>query len=232
MKSIVFILILLVPAFSILMAQPARNAAERAGDRTQVAVGKAQMERDRQELESFRSKALEFESAWESGDKAKMASLKDDLLSDMKREIAQGEAKKRQDVREVAGSKSEVRSERREVRSDRRKVAAPGHHPGERAGLAADRVDRADDRKDLSDDRRDYANQAALLARQKEILSKLENFTFSREAGMVEKGVGNKALIKEFTATMEADIAFTRRELGEDRGEIREDRRETRDDRR
>lgn len=232
MKKTTIILSLILPVYTASMAQPARNRAERTGDREQVAVGKAQLERDSQELETFKSKLLEFESAWEKGDNARISILKNDLINDMKREISQGEAKKRQDVREVAGSKSEVRSERREVRTDRRRVAAPGHRPGERAELAADRIDRADDRKDLSDDRRDYANQAVLLARQKEILSKLENFTFSREAGMAEKAVGNKALIKEFAATMEADIAFTRKELLEDRGEIREDRRETRDDRR
>jgi hypothetical protein len=213
-------------------AQPVRNAAERAQGRAQINAGNAIIERDAMELEQYKTKLTDFSSAWENVNIQQIEAIKSDLIVQMRREVEQGEAKKRQDQREITGSRSEVRSDRREVRYDRRDMLTPDGDSGERKDLNADRLDRAGDKRDLRDDQKDFANQAALLARQKKILSEIENHTFTLTKEVSGADAEKRALLSEFQRSMEADLAFTRRELGEDRTEQMEDRRETRDDRR
>lgn len=212
-------------------AQAIRNAAERTADHKQIAQGKQQLERDRQELEAFNAKTAEFHDAAAAREPGLAKAIHESLCSDMRREIEQSKAKYYQDKKEVAASRSEVRSGRREIQQSRRDFATSGNTGDDRRDLKRDRLNKMDDKQDKRDDIRDREAQQARLNRQETILRIIEALNFS-DASVFEKIAANKHLLNEFAETMSADIAATERELGEGRRELREDRRESRDGRR
>lgn len=213
-------------------AQAVRNAAEAKDNRQDMVGGAAMLDRDLEELESFKATVTQFENAWERKDLADVTRLKAQIENDMLREINQSQRKLRGDNQEVLESRSELRSESREVRYDRRDRRTIDGDVGDGRDLRADRRDRRDDRGDLKDDASDYMDQTQLLDRQKEIYNSLKAFNFSFTTNTMEAAAAQRVMIREFIGTMETDIRFTRQELGEDKGEIYEDRSERRDDKR
>ena len=192
-----------------IQAQVVRNKLERADDRRDLVVDKAQLERDIKEVAAFKADLANIETAWKAGDANKVNAIKNQLVASMKREIEQSENKLKQDKHEVKESNSEIRSDNREIRRDR------------------------DDIRDRNDDVRDANAQAARLANQKQIYETLKAYHFANlGTASNEEARNKKALMNAFLVTMENDLKATRAELGEDVGELREDRRETRDDRR
>jgi hypothetical protein len=232
MKTIILLLTFIIVFIFTVTAQTVRNTVERTGDRREIATGKDQLERDQEELLEFRASYNKLEEAWTRRDIDQVNSIKKDLVESMKREIQQSKAKLGQDKREISKSNSEVRSDRRENAYNRRDIRTTDSDVGDRRDMQADRRDTRDDRRDASDDRKDFANQVEILMTQERIYEALRTFNFVADEPSREKATTNKALIKEFIDTMEADIWFTKIELGEDKSELREDRRETRDDRR
>ncbi|MEO1262919.1 MAG: hypothetical protein AAFZ15_29190 [Bacteroidota bacterium] len=209
-----------------------QNAKERIQNRSQIAEGKKNLERDTRELAAFKAKTTAFETAFQNRNLELVRKLKMDLLTDMKREIEQGKVKAAQARREVAQSSAEVRSERREIRRNvEDSNTTRRDRQDDKRDMARDRINKADDKADRRDDIRDQKAIVERVEKQSKILQTLTAYTFSLEDGVLEKAIANKALIAEFTRTMEADIVATKQELGEDVRENREDRRETRDDR-
>ncbi len=213
-------------------AQAVRNAAEAKENRKDIVVDKAMLDRDLEELAGFKATVNQFENAWERKDLAEVTRLKALIENDMLREINQSQRKLREDNQEVLESRSELRSESREVRYDRRDRRTVDGDLGDNRDLRADRRDRRDDRGDLRDDANDYMDQTQLIDRQKEIYNSLKAFSFSFTTNTMEAAAAQRLMVNEFIGTMETDIRFTRRELGEDKVEIYEDRGERRDDKR
>jgi hypothetical protein len=215
-------------------AQVVRNHVERADDRRDLAVDKAQLERDIKEVAAFKADMASIQTAWKAGDVNQVNASKNQLVASMKREIEQSENKLKQDKHEVKESNSEIRSDNREIQRDRNDTRARNDGPDRRddaRDLARDKGDRRDDVRDRNDDVRDANAQAARLTNQKRIYGILKAYNFANlgEASK-EEAATKRAMIKEFLVTMENDLAATQREIGEDKGELREDRRETRDD--
>ena len=219
-----------------IQAQVVRNKLERADDRRDLVVDKAQLERDIKEVAAFKADLANIETAWKAGDANKVNAIKNQLVASMKREIEQSENKLKQDKHEVKESNSEIRSDNREIRRDRDDIRDRNDGPDRRddaRDLARDKVDRRDDVRDRNDDVRDANAQAARLANQKQIYETLKAYHFANlGTASNEEARNKKALMNAFLVTMENDLKATRAELGEDVGELREDRRETRDDRR
>lgn len=105
MKNIIFLLLALFLTSDIVTAQARRNAAEASQNQKAMAANEAQLERDLGELESFKTKLAQFETAFTNKDVAKVATLKTDLLTDMQREISQSEKK----IAQSASKKKERR---------------------------------------------------------------------------------------------------------------------------
>jgi len=210
-----------------------RNVIERSDDRKDLAVDKAQRERDEKEIAAFNSHLTAIEVAWKGGDANNVNALKNQLVAAMKREIEQSENKAKQDNREIRESNSEIRSDNREIRGDRKDSRHGNDRADDARDKARDKVDRRDDVRDKNDDVRDRNEQVARLARQKNIYETLKAYNFANlgDASASEAGT-KKALMNEFLQTMEKDLAETREEVGEDKKELHEDRKETRDDRR
>ena len=196
-------------AMSALIVSAQRNLVERADDRNDIAVDRAQKERDQKEIAAFQADLTAIEAAWKAGDANKVNALKNQLVAAMKREIEQSENKLAQD--------------RKEVRVDARDDARD---------KARDKADRRDDIRDKGDDVNDKTEQAGRLARQKNIFETLKAYHFAN-LGEFSKGEAatKRMLVNEFLETMQRDLAETYEEISEDKRELREDRRETRDDR-
>ena len=220
-------------AMTALIASAQRNLVERADDRKDIAVDKAQRERDEKEIVAFKADLALIENAWRAGDANKVNALKNQLVAAMKREIEQSENKLRQDNKEIREDNAEIRSDNREIRRDRVDSRRGNDVADDARDKARDKANRRDDVADKMDDKNDRNEQAGRLARQKNIYETLKAYHF---ANLGEFSVGEAAtkrmLANEFLETMERDLAETREEVREDKGELREDRRETRDDRR
>lgn len=211
---------------SIANAQGIRNTKEALDNRKAIKTGTSQLEKDYLQLKSFKFKVNAFENAFINHNRKKVKVLKADILSDMKREIAQSERKIKQDQQEIKQSKRELVASKREVQYSRRNAST--------RALVDDIRDKNDDKRDLKDDIRDLQDQIARTNRQKEIYKKIKSYNFlaKQKASGKQKLMVNTKLLREFTATMEADIAATKKEIKEDKREIYEDRRERREDRR
>jgi len=197
-----------------------------------MAENQAQLERDIQELEAFKTRLTQFEVAFKAQKAPLVASLRTELLTDMQREIEQSERKIAQDQREVGQSRNEAAGSQREVNRSKVDRKTPDRDMGDGRDVRDDRRDKRDDQRDSADDRKDLEQQIARTNRQKEIGAALQAFTFSLEPSMREKAMATIALLREFETTMEQDIAATKAEIQEDKRESMEDSRERKEDRR
>ncbi|MEL6133883.1 MAG: hypothetical protein AAFR59_11020 [Bacteroidota bacterium] len=213
-------------------AQVRRNSMEARQNQQAMSANKAQLDRDEKELKEFTAKLTQFEMAFRTKNVAQVADLKKRLLLDMQREIQQSENKIAQDRREVSQSQSEKAASSRELNRSRYDRATPDRDKGDARDVRDDRRDKKGDRRDVADDRNDLSRQIARTNRQKEIYTKLQAFTFSFEPSVQEKAIAYKALLQEFSATMEKDIVATKAEIQEDKVEALEDSRERREDKR
>ncbi|MEM7104454.1 MAG: hypothetical protein AAF502_15060 [Bacteroidota bacterium] len=198
----------------------------------EMAVNKAQLDRDVKELKAYQAKVAEFETAFANKNGSKVVTIKADLISMMQREIEQSEKKIAQDKQEMARSKFEVADSKRETKRSRFDLVTPDNDAKDARDLRDDRRDLKDDQRDAMDDKSDLEQQIARTQRQKQIYTTLQAFTFSFEGSIHEKAMMNKALLIEFADTMEQDIATTKAEIAEDKREAIEDRRERKEDRR
>ncbi|CAM1344862.1 hypothetical protein [Tenacibaculum amylolyticum] len=224
--------LLLAVSITSVSAQIGTNTREAVDNTKAMIANKQQLKKDVAQLHSFKKKIAAFEDAFISNDRKQIKRLKADILSDMKREIAQSERKIKQDQIELRQSKRELNNSRREARNSRRDVAWKNTRKNRR-DLRDDKRDKRDDLRDKNDDVRDLKAQVARTARQKDIMKTIKayNYLAKRKSGK-HKLVTNSNLLNEFAKTMEADIKATKLEIAEDKREIREDRRERREDRR
>jgi hypothetical protein len=223
----------LIFAMTALIVSAQRNLVERADDRNDIAVDRAQKERDQKEIVAFRADLTAIEAAWKAGDANKVNALKNQLVAAMKREIEQSENKLAQDRKEVRENNAEIRSDNCEIRRDNRDSRVGVDARDDARDKARDKADRRDDIRDKGDDVNDKNEQAGRLARQKNIFETLKAYHFAN-LGEFSKGEAatKRMLVNEFLETMQRDLAETYEEISEDKRELREDRRETRDDRR
>lgn len=231
-KSVLISSFLVLLTAQLSWGQVRRNTAEASQNQKAMAANQAQLERDQNELMVFKAKLAQFETAIANNAIPKVAALRTDLLSDMQREIEQSENKIAQDKRELGQSKSEVAASSRETGRSRVDRRTPDGDIGDGRDLRDDRRDKKDDQRDAMDDRNDLERQIGRTRRQKEIYAGLKAFTFSPEPSAREKVMAHIALLREFSATMEKDIAATQAEIKEDKRESVEDSRERREDRR
>jgi hypothetical protein len=213
--TLILLLSVLIP--SVLFAQAARNLKERAVNEKQIAVGKAQIVRDRNEIREFEKMLAELDALREARALDAYYTVNARMFSAMKREYGQARAKATHAAREKNQSRREAVAERREARG---------------TGDARDRAQARDDRRDLRDDRRDLSTAISRANRMEAIISKRNAIDVAVRAGNWKAMAKNQRLMDEFLGVLRADLRATETELGEDRRERREDRRERRTDRR
>ncbi|MCH2046015.1 MAG: DUF724 domain-containing protein [Saprospiraceae bacterium] len=220
------LIILLVSTFAQAQSR-GRNLIERASNTRQIKASKDQLERDKKELAKFKKDIAVLETAYTTKEFGKVATLRKNLVEDMKREIAQSKVKKEQAEREIAQSKSEMRSNNREIRHDRRDFSRGNNTADDRNDLVRDHVNRVDDRRDKRDDKNDLEDIIKRHNNQKKILD-----AFQATSNIETKAAATESIsyLQQFSKTLVKDLEATERELREDKGEQREDRRETRDD--
>ncbi|WP_160114668.1 hypothetical protein [Aquimarina sp. AU474] len=223
---------LLVLALLISCSANAQNAKEAIQNTKQITEGRRNLERDTKELQEIKLKITLFKKAFDEQNSVKTNALKQDIITDMYREVGQSQVKGKQARIEIAQSSAEIRSDRREVRRNRDDTnnSRYDRHDDKR-DMARDQVNKRDDQRDRRDDIRDFEAQIARAERQASILKTLKTFNFSFDSEMLKKSILHKKLIHEFVKILEDDIEATKRELAEDNRERREDRRERFDDR-
>ena len=210
-----------------------RNAAERVSDTAQIKHDKEVLERDKGELDAFARHLAAFDAASNANDQTAMDAARALLISDMRREVEQAQARVKQAQAETQQSSRELRSERGDVREDREEVDDRNllrRKEEAEDDLVRDQVQRGDDRRDRRDDIGDQKaaqaraeNQAKILAAVTavELLAIDDETAFTHERGLMQK----------FVDLLKADLEATQKEVQEDTRERREDRRESRHDR-
>lgn len=181
---------------------PSTIEAQVARDRAERVVDAAQLMGDVADVRRLERLVAELDQARTSGNKAQEQNVQGRIALALRQEAAEGRRDARQDARETAAS-------RREIRRDR---AAS-------AGIAA----RADDRRDLRDDRRDVAASRQRAQRQQQIMVELRQIQPQVAGGNAEAVARQRTLLDEFLSVSRADAKANGRELGEDRRETRED---------
>lgn len=217
MKFYVQVLTTFLLAFNVIsIAQVQTNKKEKAQNKTQIKIGTEHIARDQNEINDFKAKMDDYETALNDSNMMKVKNYHRSLTVIMEREIAQTEEKLNQAKAEVVDSKKEVVSERREIKRNKRDNR---RNKIDKKDMARDQRNKRDDRRDMVDDKNDAKFYSNRLAKQKALLAKFE------------KDNMNFGLIKKFYKTMLSDQKQNKGELKEDRKEIREDRGERRDDR-
>ena len=213
-RSLSIGLLLIAP---LAFAQAPRNAHEAAVDNRQIAVDKAQLERDATEVGEFDQLVRALADAREDRMVKRYRDANARLQAAMEREIAQARRKVGQDGHEVGQDRREWRGE---------------HVEANVTGNPRDYAQAVDDRHDLRDDRRDRRSSAERLQAMERIAAEATALAGDLAPGRREKIDRNQALAREFLSVMQEDLAATKVELSEDHRERREDRRERRTDRR
>jgi hypothetical protein len=211
--------------FQILTAQ---NTREFIQNERQIFATASMLERDTEELTSFRTLAQEFQLTLDQGRYKKAEKLGKKLVAGMNREIEQTRQKLAFARREVGQSRTEQRTNIRENRRNRSRFSG---QPDDVRDIARDRRNTRDDRRDTRDDILDAAELQNRYDNQQALYERLNMVSYSRITPDVKQDI-KESIIRTFIRTMEADLDETREELREDLGERREDRRERRDDRR
>ncbi len=217
MKRALTIALVIFGAPSLAGAQAARNAREAVVDNRQIALDKAQLQRDAVEVADFEKLVRALEDAREDRMVKRYRDANARVRAAMQREIEQSR-------RKVGQAGREVRQDRREWRGERMEANATGD--------PRDHAQAMDDRHDLRDDRRDRRSSADRLREMERIAAEAAALADDLAPGRHEKIDRNQALAGEFLSLMREDAAATTAELSEDRRERREDRRERRTDRR
>ncbi|QCK16423.1 hypothetical protein DCC35_17640 [Mangrovivirga cuniculi] len=213
-------------------AQVVVNTKEAVDNHKGIKVSRAQLQRDISELNDFNLRIKKLKGSIAASNLVLAKGIKNNLIDDMRREIEQSEHKIFQDKKELTQSRSELNSSRREVNRSARDITNGDGYIGEGRDYRDDKRDKRNDKRDKRGDRSDLEIQKARTARQKSILEEIENIDFNAVNFLKEKSKRLVRLIEEFSQTMEADIAATKKELAEDKVESVEDGRERREDRR
>lgn len=213
-RSLSVALLLIAP---LAFAQAPRNAHEAVVDNRQIAVDKAQLGRDANEVAEFEQLVRALADAREDRMVKRYRDTNTRVHAAMEREITQARRKVGQDGHEV-------RQDRREWKGERVEANVTGN--------PRDFAQAVDDRHDLRDDRRDRRSSADRLRDMERILAESTTLADGLAPGRREKIDRNQTLAREFLSVMQEDVAATKVELSEDHRERREDRRERRTDRR
>lgn len=217
MNRSLIVTLLMVAAPALATGQAARNAHEAVVDNRQVALDRAQLERDAVEMTEFKKLVRGLEDAHEDRMVKRYREANARVHAAMQREIEQAR-------RKTAQAGHEVRQDRREWRGERVEADVTGD--------PRDYGQAIDDRHDLRDDRRDRRARADVLRDMERVAQEAASLENDLVPGRREKIARNEALAREFLSLMQEDAAATAGELSEDRRERREDRRERRTDRR
>jgi len=208
--------LIVITGITNLYSQPVRNAVERNSDRNQIAGEQATIQRDKLELEQFRTlnRNLTNAIATKNGDAA--ATAKEGIVAAMQREIAQGEAKLASAATERNQSVAEVKSENRDVNRTRSQ--------GRPVATARNVAQRNDDVRDRRDDQGDLAEAKLRNTRQKEILAAFSAINVQSNPQAFDNLQSTKSLVQEFEQSMARDMGENAEEKREDQREIREGR--------
>lgn len=207
---------------SVALAQPVRNAAERANDRRDLRQDNRQLVDDRWDLAKAQKLLSDYDQAAAAGNAARLGELDALALRRIDGEIAESHVESAQARQEVREDNREVRSDRRELRRDFVKGKGPLVKADDLHDLNRDKVNRADD---VADAHKERLSRERLQA----IRAQLVGLSGRYDAQSV---AAKRALYAEFVGVAASEVKRDAQEKAEDRRELREDRRETREDRR
>jgi len=158
----------------------------------------AAIDKDVNELKDFKLKADQYEEAWNSKNVSRMRILKAEMISDMNREISQGEQKLQANAQKTTAVKS-------------------GKNTADNTLTETNAGTKKSD---------EFASREDVLKRQHEILAKFKDTEISTDPAFREKMVADKALISDFIKAMENEIIFSRSEAGEAKRDMKQEERQ------
>lgn len=207
---------------SVALAQPARNAAERANDHQDLRQDNRQMADDQWDLAKAQKLLADYDQAAVAGNAARLGELDALALKRIDVEIAESHVESAQARQEVREDNREVRSDRRELKKDYAKGKGPAVKADDVHDLNRDKVNRVDD---VADAHKERLSRERLQA----IRAQLVGLSGRYDAQSV---AAKRSLYAEVVGVAANEVKRDAQEKAEDKRELREDRRETREDRR
>lgn len=174
-----------------------------------VKADKPQLKIDKEDLKNFQNKLEEFNEAYENKDYEKVNILKNDLLYEMKREVAQSEAKIKLDKKEYKMSKREYKLSKKREKISKEDYKMSQDYDSDKDTYKKDKKATDDDKLKAKEDKRDLIEQKKRFEKQKKIIKKLENYTFYFTSDFKKENRKHRKLVTDFHKTMIEDLANT-----------------------
>lgn len=184
-------------------------------DNIKIKTDKPQLKKDKEELINFQNKLEEFNEAYENKDYEKVNILKNDLLYEMKREVAQSEAKIKLDKKEYKMSKKEYKLSKKREKISKEDYKISEDDDSDKEAYKKDKKATDNDKRKAKDDKRDLKEQKKRFDEQEKIIKKLEDYTFYFTSDFEKDNRKHRKLITDFHKTMIEDLATTESELKE-----------------
>lgn len=207
---------------NVALAQPLRNAAERANDRQDLRQDNRQLADDRWDTAKAQKLLADYDAAAAAGNAARLGELDALALKRIDWEIAESKVESAQARQEVREDNREVRSDRRELGRDVKQGKGPLVKADDVRDLARDKVNRADDVADAAKERISRERLQAIRAQAAGLSGRFDPQSVATKRALYAEVVGIQA----------NEVRRDVQEKAEDKRELREDRRETREDRR
>lgn len=185
------------------------QSRELAQDRAELQRTRLETRDDKHDRARAATLLRRYDDALSHRRRAALRSLDAEALRLMDLELAEGRREMRQDAREVARSRDEVKDSRHE----RQYAGGPPAHVQTHGSVRDDRRDLRDDRRDLRTERKDLQHVRAIRS----------DFAALRDRTSRASLLRKRTLLADF-------LARSHRELAQDGAERREDRRERRED--
>ncbi|HYW96349.1 MAG TPA: hypothetical protein VE870_12225 [Bacteroidales bacterium] len=163
------------------------------------------VQRDQKELNQFHKKAKRFNDAWEKQDMDKLQKAKIKLVSDMKREVSQGNKYARRYRKELRKTQIEKRYEGENIGDN----ARTGHPP---VDDRAERRNRRLQQRDMRGHLKALDRHNDIVRKQKSILNAFKNYDFRYTRDDMEAGK-KRGLIDEFAKTMDEDLRLKKMKI-------------------
>lgn len=207
---------------SVALAQPVRNAAERANDHQDLRQDNRQMADDQWDLAKAQKLLADYDQAAVAGNTKRLGELDALALKRLDVEISESRVESAQARQEVREDNREVRSDRRELKKDFVKGKGPLVKADDVHDLNRDKGNRVDD---VADAHKERISRERLQA----IRAQLVGLSGRYDAQAVAT---KRTLYAEIVGVAANEVKRDAQEKVEDKRELREDRRETREDRR
>jgi hypothetical protein len=191
----------------------AQSPDEETFEDIEIQPRKAQLEIDRNEIVEYKNKVQDFEMVFLNENEREVDSLKQQILNDMRRELAQSEAKIEQDKEGLKQSKKEYKLSKKRTKLSKKDLDMSEGDKADEEIYKNDKKAENRDKKLMKYFKKDYKKQKKLSKKKVKIIEKFQEYKFTFDVEHRKDNKKHKSLIYDFQELMQEDIQATEDDL-------------------